>query len=251
MTTKLRILAAIRDRFKFTVGKRLIVAGNGPSGRSYDEVVEKLADDVAVLSALNEDALRAALIGGLLANDKLAVFYEIDEARLRDAHREFDQAAISAPNHALATAFPFTLTETALKTLPLNEPVPVHLLEMEGATALLFATVRLVEKRENIDVRHLSPALTSMYESVVGVTKQYVHSMNAVILPYSGSIAYILSDNSEKTTPVSAQLDQISIRNAANQILGGGFFSKPINLFGSIKNLYKAPTEGDVALLSH
>lgn len=251
MTTKLKLLSAIRERFKFSVGKRLIVAGNGPRARSYDEVMEKLADDGAVMNALNEDALRTALIGGLLANDKLAVFYEIDEGQLRSAHQKFDQALNSTPGHALATAFPFTLTETALRALPLNEPVPVHLLEMEGATALLFATVRLVEKRENIDVRQLSPALTSIYQFVVGVKKQYVHAINAVVLPYAGNIAYILSDNSEKTTPLSAQLDQISLRNSANSLLGSNFFVKPINLFGAIKNLYKAPAEGDVALLSH
>lgn len=251
MSDATKLIAAIRKRFKYRVARRMYSVGNVPNGRSYDEVYAKLEEDEGLLSAVKVAPLRSALIEALLVNDKLVYCYDIDENHLKSAHKAMEVAMNGSPASHSKTTFPLSVSESELKKIPLNEPEAVSLLELDGVTAVLFSTVRLIEKREGIDVKQLSPVISAQYDSVVGLKKSLVQCVNAILIPYSGSRCYILTDNHDAVTPSSAALDQITMRNVINKLIGATFLPSPTNLFSAIRNLYLNTAEGDVALLSH
>lgn len=245
-----RLLSDMRVRFKFGMAKRLLERGGLPKGKSWDEVYERL-DGLEFRGRQTPKLLADAFIEALISYDKLIALYAFEERHLASAHRTAMNIAANLPNHPFVDAFPLSLPEVELREMPLNEAVPVHVIELGNATAVIYSTVRLIEKREDIDVRLIDPSIVSQYEHVFGYKKTYVQSFNAIVLPYFGQIAQIYTDDASIVTPASALLDQFTIRNSFNETFGSALLSAPLNLFQAIESFYLAREEGEVALLAH
>lgn len=247
--SKKRLIEAMRNRLSFHIGRRLLAEANFPKGKTWDDIVDKLADP-NVDRVASEPKLTEAYSEALAICDKLVNLYPITQAELAAAHKAAASLASSIPSSPFASAFPLPIGESVLKTLPLNVSVPVSVLEFDSATAVIYCAPQLVQLRESLTAAQLNPVLVGTYAEIVGIKDVYIQSFSSVIIPNFGDHIEVHTDLGQQASRASAVLDQISVRNAFNALVGGGMLKSPVNLFPAINALYLSK-EGDVSLLSH
>lgn len=244
------LIGLLRQRLPFPVSKAVLNKAGFPIGRSWESILEKLADPTTPNGhmASLEDGTKEALS----ACDKLISIYPIASNNLWPAHQILSRLKQAGFSNSYSSNYPLPLPPSSLLGLPVNDINPVDVIETPTGSVLVCVSHRLLERREHLVDSQLDPILVGRYSDVFGVRKEHFQAFNAIYVPNFGDYIAILSDlsASERFNTQSAAIDHISLRNYFNSAFGSVILSTPRNLFSAIKSLYLSP-EGEVSQLSH
>lgn len=251
MTKKRSDLAAsLEARVPFDVSKPMFELQGIARGRGWSGTVEKLVDKNS-LPGKKVDSLLEALKEHELAGEKLCRFYRAGATSIKRMRGKLKTAQVA--KGAMQEAFPFLLSDTELKKLPLGQPALLAVDEVDGGIAAVFGSVRALRIREPVDPKLLPDGAASIlanYDEVIGFKLIRHQALDVVWLPENGDVIDLRVDYPRGTHADIGRASQNSAMAAFDNLVGGNLFKAPLNLFPILSKMYDAAGEGRVVELA-
>ena len=94
--SKQSLIAAMKGRLTYHVGRQLLADAGFPKGRTWDDIVDKLSE-AQVNNAASEPKLRENFAEALAVCDKLTTLYPVSQPELAAAHKAAAKIAGNLP----------------------------------------------------------------------------------------------------------------------------------------------------------
>ncbi|WP_441230062.1 hypothetical protein AB7828_10095 [Tardiphaga sp. 215_C5_N2_1] len=240
------IARSMSARMPWPVGSRILNVEDLPRGHGWEKTVAGLSDQSVDFSG-KIDAAAAALVEHYLCGEKLVRFYEIDAGSNPAIAQALEVATI--PDGQFKDSYPAYLSEDELASAS-NDPTLVAIEKTESGTGLVFASARVIVKREPLDDADLPETLVDQYEEIYGVRQIRYQAMDIIWVPSHGKYVDVRVDYPKDMQRDTGGAAQTILQAKFHEIVGSGFLGTPINLFPLINKIYRAPKEGSIVELA-
>lgn len=242
------VASSLKARVPWEVAQKILEGSNVPRGMGWDRTLEKLLDNPN-LPETGESDLVEAMREHVLAGEKLTRFYAMSAEDLTALRASVDGLAVSSTNK-FATAYPLNIPEAVIASSGITKPTLAAVELSDKGTALVFASIRVQEVREPVEVSDDMKDALSGYEQVVGIRHIERQAMDVVWIPDEGTTVDVRVD-----FPKGMLLDQGTyaheqIREQLSLLIGQDHLTSPVDLFPIVEKLYRNPLDGTVVELA-
>jgi hypothetical protein len=248
------LIEALKPRYPFKQIQAALKAKDMACGTSWADLQGLLKDpktNANDLATILEDCLKISLIAG----NRYVEMYEVDKEYAVSVAKVFNEAKI--PESPAASSYPLPPKERALSNTTAYHPVRVVQLMGENI-GLIFSTVRTaIDKTEytQLTMGEDQKRVFSEYDKVIGI-KTIPYQVYDIIIarPKEGRID-VWMDLPRSNLRADYQQDIDTLFAEASNFLpvlqNQQFFTKRVNVFPAIKEVFENSKEGKVLFLGH
>lgn len=240
---------SLRARMPWQVGQKLLATMGLPRGQGWAKTVKRLSEKDPLV-AQQESALQGALIEHYLSGEKLVRLFEVPADEMQ-VLRESLTAAEIVPS-AFSQHYPDLAPKAELPP-GLGKPVLVAVHAAEGGIAAIFASVRALVVREELDKSDLPQGMADAledFDELVGVRHIKWQAMDVIWVPSEGNLIDLRVDSPIGMHQATGEVALDQLKDAMVRATGFVISVPAKNLFPLIDRIYNADAEGLVVELA-
>ena len=250
-----KILEEIRCKYNLS-GLRAIFKEEGlGSAPGWDHLADRLDGADALLQDKAEKVLTALINELVIAGTKDVQIYELQKWQVAQILNEISLVEPASPT--FADAYPFSLSETALRGLTNEYELVAKVAQRNGDVSLIFCAKRTFEERIHYEANQVTAAVReafSGYNKFIAIKQIDFQVFDILTVRSKLDRIEVLIDYPDRIQkPETTDKRCLALLGCAvgtvPSLQTTYEENVPINLFACINNLYKAKNEGRVSRL--
>lgn len=240
---------SLRARVPWQVGQKLLASMGLPRGQGWAKTVKRLSEDDPSIAA-QADEINQALIDHYLSGEKLARMYELEGSELHALHDSVINAEI--PSSIFSEHYPALVPKGELPSV-LGTPTLVAVHQNDDGVAAIFASVRVLVVREELDRSTLPDGVAAVledFDELVGLRHVKWQAMDVLWVPRHGNLIDLRVDFPAGMHQTTGDVALEQLKDAVTRATGFVVSAAPKNLFPLIDRIYKADGEGLIVELA-
>ena len=244
----MNLIQSMEYRMPWPVARAIFKDCGIPTGRGWGNTESRMASinqDTSFVENINK--CTSLYEGHIKHGGKNVKFYSVTNAQLEEIRLLIGTLDVSAS--IFSDSYPFIVDETLLEQAESDVHRLVRIDESDRGTYLIFASKRLIEKREVIDDADILEGV----KEVVGAINELItirrgpkQLFDVVFIPTSGQYIQLCVDHPKDMPAEYATLAQRRLRDTFFALIGFDEALEVLNLFPLIRSMYDNGNEGSV-----
>lgn len=250
-----KLLLEIRQKYTLNDLRLLLKTEELGTAPGWDQLAEKFESGDEILKAKAEKVLLLLHGDLILGGTKDVQIFNLEEVEASLIAAELSKIQPASSN--FGDAYPFSLSETALRGLSTDHELTAKVLHGNGDISFVYCAKRTVEEQVRYDTNEVTAAVRDAfvgYEEFIAIRRMDFQVFDVLTFrPKLKRIEILIDYPDRMRHPETAEVRCLGILGRTMSLVPSmkTIYEtyKPMNLLACINNLYQAKTEGRVSRL--
>jgi hypothetical protein len=250
-----KLLVEIRQKYTLPELRLILKSEELGTAPGWDQLAERFADGDAALKTKAEGVLKGLHGDLILAGTKDVQIFELPPGEGALIAAAFEKIEPASAN--FGATYPLSLSETALRSLPLDHELTAKVTHDNGDSSLIFCAKRTVDEQVRYQANEVAAAVRdafSGYDEFIAIRRMDYQVFDVLtVRPKLNRLEVLIDQPDRIRLPESTDARTLGLLGRTMALVPSLKTTyeqnKPLNLLACINNLLQAKTEGRVSRL--
>jgi hypothetical protein len=251
-----KLLAEIRQKYTLQELRPILKDEELGTAPGWDQLADRFAEGDAALQAKAEKVLKRLHGDLILAGTKDVHIFDLSNGEAKVVAAALEKIEPSSTNYGVA--YPLTVSETVLQSLPLDHELVAKVMHQNGDISLIYCAKRTVEEQVRYDTTQVTAAVRNAFagfDEFIAIRRMDYQIFDVLTVRPKLDRLEVLIDHPDRIRlPESTEARCLGLLGRTvtlvPELKSTYEQNEPLNLLACINNLYQAKTEGRVSRLS-
>ncbi|RYF30016.1 MAG: hypothetical protein EOO23_06110 [Comamonadaceae bacterium] len=251
-----KLLAEIRQKYTLQELRPILKDEELGTAPGWDQLGDRLTEGDPALRAKAEKVLKRLHGDLILAGTKDVHIFDLPKDQASYIAAGLEKIEPSSPNYG--EAYPLTLSETVLHSLPTDHELVAKVAHESGDISLIYCARRTVEEQVRYDTNQVTAAVRDAFvgfDEFIAIRRMDYQIFDVLtVRPKLGRLEVLIDYPDRIRLPESTEARCLTLLGRTMTLVPELQTiyeqNEPLNLLACINNLYQAKSEGRVSRLS-